>query len=56
MSPLKNDDVVYGTSTFLRYLAKYHGVIISRKELDDRLSGVIKEEIEEEEVEHGIAG
>lgn len=56
MKILKDEDVIYGTSTFRRYLVKFHGVVISDHELNKRLDEVIKEEIEEKEEKHGISG
>jgi hypothetical protein len=53
---LEYDDVVYGSSTIVRYLEKFHGVFVSELELNDRLSTVIEEEIIEEEVRHGVSG
>jgi hypothetical protein len=56
MGPLKEDDVIYGTSTIRRYLLKFHRVVISDPELNERLNEVVKGEIEEEEVDHGVSG
>jgi hypothetical protein len=56
MGPFKDEDVVYGTRTFSRYLVKFHGVVISDHELNERLNEVMKEEIEDEEVRHGVSG
>jgi hypothetical protein len=56
MGALKDEDLVYGTSTFRRYLEKFHGVVISDRELNERLNEVIKEEILDEEVRHGVSG
>jgi len=55
MDPLKDDDVIYGTSTFRRYLLKFHRVVISDHELNERLNEVIKEETEEEGENNGIS-
>lgn len=54
MCGLKNGDILYGTGTVKRYLKKFHGLEISVEDLNKRLEEVILEEIEEEEVAHGI--
>jgi hypothetical protein len=49
---LEDKDIVYGTSTIRKYLKKFHGVEISDADLNDRLTKIILEEIEEAEVNH----
>ena len=48
MDPLKDEDVIYGTSTIRRYLKKFHGVMISDHELNQKLIEIIEDEIREE--------
>ena len=55
MEPFKDEDVIYGTSTFRRYLKKFHGLVVSDHELNERLEEVLKEEAEEMEVSHGVS-
>ena len=50
---MKDEEIVYGTSTIRRYLKKFYGVVISDHELNEKLNEVIKEEIKEEE-NHGV--
>jgi NADPH-dependent 7-cyano-7-deazaguanine reductase QueF len=56
MGKVNYKEVLYGTSTLKRYLKKFHDVEISSEDLNKRLEEVIFEEIDEEEVQHGISG
>lgn len=50
------NNVIYGINTMVKYLIKYHGVVISKKDLNERFNLIILEEIEEKEGKNGIKG
>jgi hypothetical protein len=55
MDPPMDGDIIYCTGTIRGYLKKFHGVEISNKELNGKLTEVILEEIEEEEKKNDTA-